>query len=204
MPCPVPGGAGYVGSSVRPGARTHVGNPGPEELPALGGQQICVGDIVTLERGYACQVESVAGEEDAVNWGNVGGRAHMALASVDTVGLRDGAESVPAYGHGSVVETYLDGGIAIGAAVGVDLRGVGEDGKRVDRERAVTRPMRRPGDRMLWQRSRLLSEAGSGAVRRLAALGRVTGVVPRDDPRRPVSRQGEVGMVRLGLSGYLG
>lgn len=173
-----------------------MGNPGPEELPVLGGQQICVGDIVTLEGGYVCQVESVAGEGDAVNWGNVGGRAHMALASVDTTGLADGEESVPAYGPGSVVETYLDGGIGVGATVGVDLRRLDEGGARVGREHAITRPMLRPSDRKLWQRSRLLSDAGSGAIRRLAALGRVTKVFPSDCSHR-VSKQGDAGMVRI-------
>lgn len=198
MPCPVPGAGGYVGDSVWPGARTHMGNPPHMRLAVLGGQQICNGDIVTLDGGYACQVESVGAEGDAVNWGNVGGGAYMALASVDTVGLRDGEDSVPAHGPGSIVETILDGGIAAGAVVGVDLRALDAGGARADRERAVTRPMLRPADRGLWQRSRLLSEAGSGAVRRLAALGRITEVFPRDDPRRPVSKQGEVGLVRLG------
>ncbi|MDD9808565.1 MAG: hypothetical protein OXU25_01870 [Thaumarchaeota archaeon] len=197
MPCPTHGSSDYIGSSVRPGSRTHIRNPGPEDLLVLGGQQICVGDIVTLRDGYACQVGSVATTGDAVNWGDVGGGAHMALASVDTVGRGDGEDTVPAYGSGSVVETYLDGGIAAGAIVGVDLRGLDGNGMRANRESAVAVPMPRPVDRTLWQRSRLLSDAGSADVERLAALGRVTRIVPRDDPRRPVSRQGEAGMVQI-------
>ena len=157
-----------------------------------------MGDIVTMVGGYACQVESVKGTGDAVNWGDVGGRAHMALASVDTVGLRDGEDSVPAYGHGSIVETILDDGIAVGTAVGVDLRELDAGGERVGRRLAVTRPMLRPADRTLWQRSRRLSEAGTGHVEQCARLGCVTDIFPRDDPRRPVSRRGEAGLVRIG------
>jgi len=190
-----------VGSGIKPGLQIYISDPAPEELPALGGQQICMGDIVTMRDGHACQVGSVGTTGDEVNWGDVSRGAYMALASVDMEGRPDGDDTVPVCGLGSRVATRLDCGIAAGTVVGVDLRGVGANGKRIGRERAVTVPMLRPADRELWQRARRLSEAGTGGAGQLAALGRVTKVIPQDDPRRTVSRQGEIGVVRIGNVG---
>lgn len=197
MPCPVSGTGAHIGSSVKPGARIYTANPAPLPVPVLGGQQICVGDIVALRGGYACQVGSVAATGDAANWGDVGGGAYMALASVDMAGRGSGEDTVPVHDPGSAVETRLDGGISAGMSVGVDLRGLDESGERINRERAVTVPMLRPADRTLWQRPRMLPDAGSGDVAQLAAPGSVARIVPGDDPRRRVSRQGEAGLVRI-------
>jgi len=126
-----------------------VSNPAPEELLALGGQQICIGDIVTIRDGRACQVGSVGTAGDEANWGDVSRGAYMALASVDTEGHHDGDDTLPVCGSGSMVAAYLDGGIAAGTVVGVDLREVDASGRRMDRERAVAVPTLRPHDRAL-------------------------------------------------------
>jgi len=116
MPCPVPGPGTHVGGGVRPGSMFCVSNPAPEELLALGGQQICIGDIVTIRDGRACQVGSVGTAGDEANWGDVSRGAYMALASVDTEGHHDGDDTLPVCGSGSMVAAYLDGGIAAGTA----------------------------------------------------------------------------------------
>lgn len=102
--CPEHGKAGdhRLGEASWPGSRTygHLESNEVHEHPVLAGQQICVGDIVTLDRGCIARVESAAGSGDGMNWGDVSRGAYMALAPADTTPPqgRPGTVSVYAYG----------------------------------------------------------------------------------------------------------
>lgn len=103
--CPIPGRPGdhRIGEAHWPGSRAYVLRPANAMYahPVLAGQQICLGDIVTMLNGGIVRVESAAESGDGVNWGDVSGGAFMALAPVDTTQPRGRLETVPTYTYGA-------------------------------------------------------------------------------------------------------
>lgn len=155
----------------------------PMRLPALPGQAISVGDIVTVsggqghevqgrEPGHAMHAESVGDKGDERNCGDVSRGAFMATGSAGGPG---GAGAITVMPPTGPITALLDAGIAVGSLVGVDLRGDTGTG-RVDRDDVVTSAHGLPDGNTgrLWQQARLIPHERRGeALMRKALLGRV-------------------------------
>ncbi|RNJ71489.1 MAG: hypothetical protein EB824_06840, partial [Thaumarchaeota archaeon S15] len=171
-------------------------------LPVLPGQKIAKGDIVTLsgepghkargkEPGHAMHAESAGDTGDARNWGDVSRGAFMAREAAADPGTARGPRMVWVMPPSGYIITLLDGGIAVGELVGVDLRT--DTGKeRVDRNDVVTSAHRPPGGNAgrLWQQARLIPhERRDEPLMRKALLGRVQEILATRE-REPVTRSG--------------
>lgn len=199
--CPIQGEAHdhYPGEGNSPGSRTYDLLPSNaiKYHPVLAGQQICLGDIVTMRNGCIARVESASESGDGVNWGDVSGGAFMALAPADTTQSRGGSETVPTYTYGAWVETILDANAVVGSPMGVDLRAV-DGGRRADRRDPVTRSTGHGLDPTLWQRTRAMQgEDLRDSVQKKAFLGRLIEIFASDDPNATVSKQGDYGTIEI-------
>lgn len=174
----------------------------PMRLPVLPGQEIARGDIVTLsggpgheargmEPGHAIRAESVGDTGDARDWGDVSRVAFMAREGSDGSRAARGPKMIPVMPPSGQITTLLDGGIAVGELVGVDLR-TDTGTERVDRDDVVTSAHGPPGGNAgrLWQQARLIPhERRDEPPMRRALLGRVQEILATRE-RGPVTRSG--------------
>ena len=98
-----------------------------------------------MEPGHAMHAESIGDTGDARNWGDVSRGAFMAREGSDGSRAARNPKMIPVMPQSGQITTLLDGGIAVGSLVGVDLR-TDTGTERVDRDDVVTsahRPARR-------------------------------------------------------------
>lgn len=187
--------AGWDGGARGPGsmAYAHLEGNVVHRIPALEGQVIRRGDIVTQSGDRLARVTSAACSGDGMNWGDVSAGAYVALADAGAPG--GAGSSVPVYTYGAMVEVVLDEGIAPGARVGVDLRDC-EGGRRADRGAPVDMSTPRDSGGTLWRRVRAMSPADvADPVRGRALLGTVAQVLSGSGARLASSRVGDIGAV---------
>jgi len=162
-------------------------------IPALEGQDIRRGDIVTQSGDRLARVTSAAGAGGGMDWGDVSAGAYVALADAGAQGGPDA--HVPVYTYGATVEVVLDAGISPGARVGVDLRGCA-GGRMAGRGAPVDISTPRDPDGALWRRVRAMSPADvEDPERGRALLGTVARVLSGSGARLASSGFGDTGAV---------
>lgn len=186
-----------LGEASSPESVAH--DPRQVQTPAFvaAGQQICQGDIVTMNDDGIVRVESAETSGDGMNWGDVSGGAYVALCSVDTLSKPSRPEPIGVLAPGAHIVSILDAGVPLSSRMGVDFRAV-EGDKRVDRKDPVTWSTDHRQDSRLWQRTRMMSEEDMrDSVRKKAFLGRLEEILSGNCPHPAQSEQGDYGRIRL-------